>query len=422
MLPLACPAHRSMKKSFLLNPSFLIVAAIVAGALFGALVPGLAVRTKIAGDLFIQAIRFLAGPIVFCTVAAGIARMGDLRQLGQVGIKAIVYFETLSTLALLAGFAGAAVLQPGAGFRAGTLPSPEAAAGAVGNTAMPLASVLQRTLASSFVLQMLVLAIVAGLALALAGRRAAAVSDWLSRAEVWLHRAINLVLKAAPLAAFAAMAYTVGRYGLGSLQPLARFVGSLYLVTALFVALVMGAVARWCGASLWRFIAYIKEELILVFGTASSVVAMPRLIEKMRLAGCGDTVTGVVIPAGYSFNLNGSNIYLGLASMFIVQALHVDLHMAQFLSMFAVSMVASKSASGVAGSAFIALTAILSTVPGIPADGLLLVFGVERLLKCRPLANLAGNGIACLAVSAWTKQLDSARLSMMTCRNTTSAG
>lgn len=402
-----------MNKSLFLNSSFLIVAAIVTGVLFGALAPELAVRMKPAGELFVNTIRILVGPVVFCTVTAGIAQMHSIRQLGQVGLKAILYFEAASALALLAGIGAAVLLQPGEGFAAGMRLPAHAAPTVVDASAAPLLATLQSTFAASTVLQILVLAMACGVALVIAGERASPLAAWLARLAGWLYRIVNLVLKTAPLAAFSAMAFTVGQYGVSSLQPLLKFVGSLYLVTILFVMLVMGAVARWCGVSLWRFIVYLKEELVLVFGTASSVAAMPRLIEKMRLAGCSDTVAGVVIPAGYSFNLNGSNVYLGLAAVFILQALQVELRGMDYLALFAVAMVTSKGATGVAGSAFVALAATLATIPGLPGDGLLLIVGVERLLKCRSLANLIGNGIACIAVSAWARQLDRERLAVV---------
>lgn len=398
-----------MTKPFYLSPTFQILIATAAGMAFGWADPARAVQLRPVGDLFIDVIRLLAGPFIFCTVSAGIGAMGNLRQLGEIGVKGFVYFEVVALLALSAGVAGAWLLQPGAGFQL----DPASAAAMASQLPAPGPSfldTLQSTFVRSSALQLLLAALACGIALAAAGARAIRISALIGRSGAVLFALVNLLLKLAPLAAFCAVAYTVGRYGLASIAPLAKLLGAIYLTTLVFIAVVLGAVARTCGFSLWRFIAYLKEELILAIGTASSFAAMPLLIEKLRRAGCPDAVAGVVIPAGYSLNLNGSSIYLTLALVFLAQASNVRLDFSQYAAIVAIAMVASKAASGVAGSAFIVLGAMLTVVPAIPPASLLFIFGIERLLKCRPLANIIGNGVACIAVSAWMRQLDRPRL------------
>jgi aerobic C4-dicarboxylate transport protein len=388
------------------SPFVQVLCAIALGIVLGVADPALAVRMKPLGDLFVSLIRLLIGPIVFFTLASGMPAMGGIRQVGRVGIKALVYFELMSALALLAGLAGAWLLQPGAGFRLDGAPS----SSAVPHQAQSLGAMLMQALAASRILQVPLLAIACGLVLALLGARGRRLAEGCGRIAGWLFMLVRLLMKAAPLAAFGAIAWTVGRHGLFAVTPLLKLVGALYLATIVFVMLVLGAVARAAGFRILGLIRYLKEDLMLVFGTSSSVTVMPALIDKMERAGCPASLAAIVVPAGYSFNLNGSNIYIALALVFLAQALGVELDAGRYLAIVAVAMVTSKSASGVAGSAFVALAATLAAVPAIPDASLAFIVGIERLLKCRPLANVIGNGVACLAIAAWEKTLDRDRL------------
>lgn len=402
-----------MKKPLYLNAFYQVTFAIVAGIMFGYLDPANALRMKPLGELFIMAIRFLVGPIIFCTVSVGIASMGDLRKLGSLGLKTVFYFEMMAALALLAGLLGAWILQPGAGFQldlaadaSSVAPPPVAGTGSLSLT-------LQSAFLHNGILQIVLCALVFGVVLAKAGARGHTVMRLCQRISDGIFRIVNLVLKLAPIAAFGAIAYTVGRHGLVSVAPLLKLLAALYLVTIVFVAGFLGLIARMAGFRPWQFIVYIREELTLVFGTASSFAAMPRLMEKLRLAGCADAITGLVVPAGYSFNLSGSNIYISMAIVFLAQASQIELHFAHYVAIFAVAMITSKGSSGVAGSAFMVLAATLAAVPAIPASSLVFIFSIERLLKCRSLANLIANGVACIALSAWTKQLDRTRIASL---------
>ncbi len=400
-----------MKMPFRLDPSLLILCAIAAGIAVGYVAPERAVALRPLGDLFVDVIRVLVGPVMFCTVTCAVAAMRNMRQLGEVGIKAIVYYEAASLLALTAGIGGAWLLQPGAGFHF----DQEGAAAALPQTAAipadgSLAATFHTIFANAGMLHLLLAALACGIVLALAGKRAARVTGVVERVGAFLFVAVNFVLKAAPLAAFGAIAYTVGRYGLVSVAPLLKLLGALYLTTIVFVAVVLGMVARCSGFSVWRLIVYLRKELVLVVATASSVAAMPRLIDKLAQAGCPDALARVLVPTGYSFNLNGSSIYLTLALVFLAQACNVALAAPDYAAILAIAMITSKGSSGIAGSAFVALGATLALVPAIPAGSLLFILGIERLLKCRSLGNVIGNGVACLAVAAWMGKLDRAAL------------
>ena len=362
---------------------------------------------KPLGDLFIAAVKLMVAPMVFFTVVSGLSGLDNIKQLSSAGIKALVYFEVLSALALFTGFAVAGLLAPGTGFHID--PAPGAALpGSASVHSLP--QTIARALANSRILQALALAVVCGIALALTGERGRRLSSWCERLSAWLLALFSLVLKAAPLATFGAIAFTVGKYGLGSVASLLKLAGTLYLASVCFIVIVLGAIARASGFRLLRFIAYIKEELMLVAGTSSSMTAMPKLMESLERAGCPKPIVGIVVPAGYSFNLNGSNIYIAASIAFLAQALGITLGPQQLLGILAVAMITSKSASGVAGAAFIALAATLSAIPEIPDSSLVFIVGIERLLKCRPLTNIIGNGVACMAISAWDGRLDRGKL------------
>jgi aerobic C4-dicarboxylate transport protein len=391
-----------MSKPFFHYPSLQILCAIATGVVLGYWWPAEAQSLRPLATWFVEIIRMLVGPVMFCTVAIGIASLRGVRQIGRMGIRLLVYVEVCTLLALVAGLAGAWLFEPGLGVH---LPHSPAAPMAVSLTAT-----LSACIANNRIMQLLLAAMVCGMLLAWSGERGERVCgllDWLGRR---LFGVIRVVLKTAPLAALGAVAYAVGHYGLMSMTPLLKLVGAIYATTIVFVIVVLGAVARWCGFSLWRYLLWIGDQLVLVLGTASSMAAMPSLISRLEQAGCAPAVARVVVPVSYSFNLNGSCIYLTLALGFLAQAAHVELSLAQYGAILLVAMVTSKASSGIAGSAFLTLSATLAAVPEIPADSLLLIVSIERLLKCRPLANVVGNGMACMAVAAWMGELDPIRL------------
>lgn len=395
------------------RPFVQLLAAMLAGAALGWCQPALAMAMQPLGTVFIGIIKLLIGPVIFFTVSAGVAGIGGLRQVGRLGLKMLLYFELLSALALLTGLAAAALLRPGAGLHlaAGAGPWNAATPAPSAGPALPsLAETLRGALLGSPLLQVLAAALLVGVALALLGRRGKPLAGACERAAGALLWLVKWVLAAAPLAAFGAIAFTVGKYGLESVTPLLKLIGALYLASAAFIVIVLGVVARLAGFRIVRLIAYVKEELLIVFVTASSVTAMAPLMDKMARAGCPVPIAALVVPAGYSFNLNGSNIYLALALAFLAQASDIELGFGQQLAIVAVAMVTSKGASGVAGSAFVALAATLAAVPAIADSSLLFIVGIERLLKCRPFTNLVGNGVACLAIAAWEGRLERGKL------------
>lgn len=379
------------------QPFAQMVAAICAGALTGLIWPGLALRLEWLGTAFVVVIRLLVGPILFVAVVGALARIGPLRRTGSVGVKALLYFELASTLALLTGMAAAWWLRPGEGLHL--------AAGAA-----PAAPGWQATLGAALLhnplLQVLAAAVLTGAVLSVLGRRADATVALCERCAAGLYAVLRLLLLAAPLAAFGAIAFAVASFGAAAMLPLLKLIGVLYLASLIFVAAVLGAVCAASGVRLGRLVAGIKEELLLVVATASSTAAMPRLIDKLTAAGCPRAIAGLLVPFSFSFNLNGSAVYLGAGLMFLAQACGIDLSAAQLLPVLAVAMLTSKAASGVAGSAFVTLTATLVALPGIPASALVYIVGIERLLKCRPVGNLIGNAVACLAICAWSGRLD----------------
>jgi aerobic C4-dicarboxylate transport protein len=382
-------------------PAVQMLLAIALGALFAVLLPRAALRLEWLGAIFVAAIRLLVGPILFFAVVGALARMGSLRA-GALAVQAALLFELLSVLALLTGMATALWLQPGAGVHLAAAVSPDAA------PALP--ATLVSTLLHNSLLEVLAAAVLTGAALALAGRRASALLLVCERCAAGLFVVLRALLLAAPLAAFGAIAFAVATYGAGAMLPLAKLLACLYGACFVFVVLVLGGLAAASGVRLLAVAGRIKEELLLVVATASSAAAMPRLIDKLTEAGCPRAVCRLVVPLGFSFNLNGSAIYVGLCLLFLTQACGIDLSAAQLLSVLAVAIVTSKAASGVAGSAFVTLAATLVAVPGIPPGALVYIIGIERLLKFRPLTNVMGNALACLALCAWTGQLDRAAL------------
>jgi aerobic C4-dicarboxylate transport protein len=398
-----------------------VLIAIALGTIVGWLWPTVGVALKPLGDVFIGLIKLIIGPVIFCTVASGIAHMGDLKALGRVGWKSLVYFEVISTFALVIGVAAAYLLHPGAGFNVdpATL-DPRIAAGYVGRAhdmsaidyVMNMVPVsFFAPLANGDILQTLLVAILTGIVCVRLGDKGRQIGHVLEDASKIFFGIIHIVVKIAPLAAFGAMGFTIGKYGISSLVQLGALVGVFYLTSAVFIFGVLGCIGWLCGFSIISFLAYIREELLIVLGTSSSETVLPQIMEKMERLGASKPVVGLVVPAGYSFNLDGTNIYMTLATLFLAQATNTHLSVAQIATLLIVAMLTSKGATGVTGAGFIVLAATLAVVPAIPVAALAILVGVDRFMsQCRSLVNLIGNGVATLVVAAWEKQLDRAQL------------
>jgi aerobic C4-dicarboxylate transport protein len=401
---------------------FQVLVAILAGAVFGYLAPARAVALKPLGDGFIALVKMLIGPVIFCTVVLGISGAGDMRKVGRVGGKALLYFEALSTLALCIGLVVVNLLRPGTGFHVDvrTL-DPAAVAGyaraaSEQSTADLLLRLVPRTFTDAFtgagdLLQVLLVAVLFGYAMLRMGPAGEPVHRFIASASGIFVAMMNAIMRLAPIGAGGAIAFTIGRYGLSALAPLARLMGAFYLTCALFVFVVLGSVAALSGFSLVRFLLYIRAELLTVLGTSSSEAGLVPLMEKLERLGCSKSVVGLVVPAGYSFNLDGTNIYMTMAAMFVAQALDIQLTLGQQVTLLAVAMLTSKGASGVTGAGFITLAATLAVVPSVPVAGLALVLGVDRFMsEARAITNFIGNGVATIVVSRWEYELDPARL------------
>lgn len=394
-----------------------VLAAIVLGALLGHFVPETGEAMKPLGDAFIKLVKMIIGPVIFVTITTGIAGMPKLAALGRVFGKAMAYFLTVSTLALVVGLIVAHALQPGAGMH---IDPATLDAGLVQNyvgrshelTATSfLLDAIPTTLVSAFtadnILQVLLVSVLFGIALALTGERGRPVTTFLEALTAPVFRLVHLLMKAAPVGAFGAIAFTIGKYGLDVLANLAWLVGSFYLTALLFVLVVLGAIARASGFSILALVRYLKDELLLVLGTSSSESALPLLMEKMERAGCGKPVVGLVVPTGYSFNLDGTNIYMTLAALFIAQAMDIELGLGEQLVLLLVAMLSSKGAAAVTGAGFVTLAATLSVVPEVPVAGMALILGVDRFMsECRSLTNFVGNAVATIVVSRWEGELD----------------
>ena len=398
-----------------------VLIAILLGTIVGWLWPKIGIDLKPLGDLFIALIKLVIGPVIFCTVAAGIAHMGDLKALGRVGWKSLLYFEVISTFALVIGIAAAYLLHPGAGFNIdpATL-DPKIAASYVGKAHdMKVIDYVMNMVPVSFfapladgdILQTLVIAIFTGVVCVRLGDTGARIGHVLETISKVFFGIIHIVVRAAPLAAFGAMGFTIGKYGISSLVQLGALLGAFYLTSAVFIFGVLGCVAWLSGFSIIRFLAYIREELLIILGTSSSETVLPQIMEKMERLGAAKSVVGLVIPAGYSFNLDGTNIYMTLATLFLAQATNTHLSVEQIATLLIVAMLTSKGATGVTGAGFIVLAATLAVVPDIPVAALAVLVGVDRFMsQCRALVNLIGNGVATLVVAAWEKQLDRGKL------------
>lgn len=409
------------KKNFYQTLYFQVVTAIVIGILLGYFYPEFAAKMKPLGDAFIKLIRMMIAPIIFCTVVVGIAGMESMKAVGRTGLLAVIYFEVLSTLALIVGLVVINLIQPGAGMNVdpSTLDTKAlasfTAAAKEQSVVEYLLNIIPTSVVDAFakgdILQVLLFSLLFGFALFAFGERGKPVLNLINQISHVLFGIVGIIIKVAPLGAFGAMAFTIGRYGVGSLVQLGQLMATFYLTCLLFIFAVLGLIARAHGFSIWRFIKYIKEELFIVLGTSSSESVLPRMIAKLEILGCKKTVVSLVIPTGYSFNLDGTAIYLTMAAVFIAQATNVHLSLLDELTLLAILMVASKGAAGVTGSGFIVLAATLSSVGSLPVAGLALILGIDRFMsEARALTNLIGNGVATIVVARWSGELDVARM------------
>lgn len=410
-----------------------VLIAVALGIAIGYFNPTLGKALKPLGDGFIKLVKMMIAPIIFCTVVHGIASIGDLRKLGRVGIKALVYFEVVSTIALVIGLVVVNVLQPGVGIT----PPGEAyhapdenvvASSTISDKAKTLNEVdfLLNIIPSSFLgafvsgelLQVLLVAILVAFAIATMGEQGRPILAAIEQIGRLFMGVMNIVVKAAPIGALGAMGYTVGAHGLDTLTRLLWLMAGFYLTSGLFVVVVLGGIAACCGFSIFRFLAYIKEEILLVLGTSSSETALPGLIQKMEGLGCSKSTVGLVVPTGYSFNLDGTNIYMTMAAVFLAQATNTPLTLTQQISLLAVAMLTSKGASGVTGAGFVTLAATLQAVPGIPIASLGLLLGIDRFMsECRALTNFIGNGVATVAISRWENEVSPEQLKQALTKN-----
>ncbi|MCC8555488.1 dicarboxylate/amino acid:cation symporter [Xanthomonas hortorum] len=415
-LPASVPFYRQLY--------FQVVVAIVLGALLGHFEPAFAESLKPLGDAFIKLVKMIIAPVIFLTIVTGIAGMIHLKTVGRVFAKSMAYFLFFSTLALIVGMIVAHVVQPGAGMNINPAELDQSAVNTYVQKSHELSlvgflmDIIPATLISAFVdgniLQVLFVAVLFGIALALVGERGRPVLSFLEALTAPVFRLVHMLMRAAPIGAFGAIAFTIGKYGLESLVNLAWLVGSFYVTSLFFVLVILGIVCRLCGFSVLKLIRYLKAELLLVLGTSSSESALPSLMEKMEKAGCEKSVVGLVVPTGYSFNLDGTNIYMTLAALFIAQATNVDLSLGQQITLLAVAMLSSKGAAGVTGAGFITLAATLSVVPDVPVAGMALILGVDRFMsECRSLTNFIGNAVATVVVSRWENALDRDQLKLV---------
>lgn len=398
-----------------------VLAAIVAGALLGHFFPEFGSSLKPLGDGFIKLVKMIIAPVIFLTVATGIAGMKNMTAVGSVAGKALAYFLFFSTLALIIGLIVANVVQPGAGLNIDPATLDAAAVEGYAETAKNqslvafVLAIIPTTLFSAMtsgnILQVLLVAILAGVAMAATRPHSDLVLDVLSSLSAVVFKLVHMLMKLAPIGAFGAIAFTIGEFGIGSLANLAALIATFYITSLLFVLVVLGLMARIAGFSILALIKYLRAELLLVLGTSSSEAALPSLMEKMEIAGAKKSVVGLVVPTGYSFNLDGTNIYMTLAALFIAQAVGIELSLGEQLSLVLVAMVSSKGAAGVTGAGFVILAATLSVVPSLPVAGMALILGIDRFMsECRALTNFIGNAVATVVVAKWEGALDTERM------------
>ena len=398
-----------------------VLIAVTIGILLGYFYPALGADLKPLGDGFIKLIKMLIGPIIFCTVVSGISGMENMKSVGKTGGYALLYFEVVSTIALVCGLFMINWLQPGVGMNVDVSTidtksiSAYTAPGKMEGTVDFLMHIIPNTVVDAFakgeILQILLVAILFGFALHSLGEKGRLVFDLNEKVSHVLFNMIGMIMKLAPVGAFGAMAFTIGKYGVASLFSLGKLMGTFYLTCLIFIFVVLGTIAFFHGFNIWKFIKYIKEELLIVLGTSSSESVLPRMIAKLENLGVKKTVVGLVIPAGYSFNLDGTNIYLALAAIFVAQATNTPMDLMQQITLLVILMLTSKGAAGVTGSGFIVLAATLSAVGGIPVAGMALILGIDRFMsEARALTNLVGNGVATVVVGKWCGQLDEKRM------------
>ena len=398
-----------------------VLTAVVLGILLGHFYPQLGEQMKPLGDGFVKLIKMIIAPIIFCTVVVGIAGMEDMKKVGRTGGLALLYFEVVSTIALVIGLVVVNIMKPGAGMNVdpASLNMSSIAAytgpGKMASTSEFLMNIIPTSLVGAFaqneILQVLLVAVMFGFALHRFGGRGTLVFDLIEKTSHVFFTMVGYIMKVAPIGAFGAMAFTIGKYGVGTLLSLAHLMFAFYLTCLLFIFVVLGGIARFHGFSIWKFIKYIKEELLIVLGTSSSESVLPRMMEKMENLGAKKTTVGLVIPTGYSFNLDGTSIYLTMAAVFIAQATNTPMTLMQEITLLAVLLLTSKGAAGITGSGFIVLAATLSAVGTVPVVGLTLILGIDRFMsEARALTNLIGNGVATLVVAKWTGDLNTEQL------------
>ena len=398
-----------------------VIFAIIVGILLGHFFPEFGESLKPLGDAFIKLVKMIIAPVIFLTVVTGIAGMNDMKSVGRVAGKAMLYFLTFSTLALVVGMIIANIIQPGAGLNIDPTTLQSAKVSEYVSKAQESSmiaffmNIIPTTVLSPLtegnILQVLFVSVLFGISLASVGERSKPITDLLQVAAAPMFKLVSIVMKVAPIGALGAMAFTIGKYGLHSISNLMLLIVTFYVTSILFVLLILGAVARYNGFSIVGLIRYIKDELWLVLGTSSSEAALPNLMHKMEAAGCKKSVVGLVVPTGYSFNLDGTNIYMTMAALFIAQATNIDLTIGQQITLLLVAMLSSKGAAGVTGAGFITLAATLSVVPGLPVEGMALILGIDRFMsECRALTNFIGNACATIVVARWENALDKEQL------------
>jgi len=394
-----------------------VLIAIAIGIFIGHFWPDLGKALKPLGDGFISLIKMMIGPVIFCTVVHGIGSMRDLKKVGRVGVKTLFYFEAVSTIALIIGLIVGEVLQPGKGFNIDVASlDPKAVAGYITKAkeegiVAHLLAIIPDTFMSAFakgdLLQVLLIAILSGFAISRLGDLGEKINNVIDAMAQIFFGIIRIIVRAAPIGALGAMAFTVGAYGVASLVNLLQLIATFYLTSLLFVLVVLGTIARFAGFSILRFLGYIKDELLIVLGTSSSETVLPHMIQKMEHLGASKSVVGLVIPTGYSFNLDGTNIYMTLATLFLAQATNTHLTLGHLLGILVIAMVTSKGASGVTGAGFVTLAATLAIVPNVPIESLAILIGIDKFMsECRALTNLVGNGVATIVISRWEGELD----------------
>ena len=412
-------ARHSRRFHSTLYGQVLIATAIGVG--LGYAWPAAGEAMKPLGDAFIKLVRMIVGPIIFCTVVAGIAGAGEVKTVGKAGLVALVYFEIVTTIALVIGLVVVNVVRPGAGMNVdasridASAVAQYATSGSAQRTSDFFLNLIPSTVVDAFargdVIQVLVVSVLFGIALRSVGAAGRPLFDLIERLSAVLFGIVGIIMMAAPIGAFGAMAFTIASFGVGTLAPLVKVIACFYAACLLFIFLVVGAIARAHGFSIWRFVAYVREEIFIVYGTSSSESALPLLMEKLEDLGVGRSVVGLVVPAGYSFNLDGTAIYLSIATVFIAQATNTPLTIAQQLALLALLLITSKGAAGVAGAALIVLAATLSATGRIPVAGVALILGIHRFMgEAMAVTNLVGNGVATIVVGKWCGELDGARL------------